>query len=74
MTKDNIEIVNEENNDITVYKNFHIFTDLYHCFGIQKEFYSYFKYIGYYILPMQNKLRTEIYVPTTPQGQYAKEK
>lgn len=74
MTKDNIEIVNEGNNDITVYKNFHIFTDLYHCFGIQQELYSYFKYIGYYILPMQNKLRTEIYVPTTPQGQYAKEK
>lgn len=74
MTKDNIEIIDESNNNIIVYKNFHIFTDLYHCFGIQQELYSYFNYIGYYIMPMQNKLRTEMYVPTKPRGQYDKER
>ena len=55
-TKNRIDIVNTTTNELTTYKNYHTVFDNYHSTGILDYVSRYFIDMGYYLIPMRNKI------------------
>lgn len=55
-TKNRIDIINTSRNELITYKNRHVFFDNYHSLGISDYVIRYFRYMGYYLIPMQRKM------------------
>ncbi len=55
-TKNRIDIVNTTTNELTTYRNYHTVFDNYHSIGILDYVSRYFFDIGYYLIPMRNKI------------------